>query len=177
MKRENKNILLATDLSNDCRDAYAYAINMASAHSSKISLLHVISSHAVSLENRIKNLFGEERYMEIIEEHENDARSILIGKRKESDLAKAALNKLSYDFSDKRKSSSVAEDKILVKKGDVVEEIISTANEEHIDLLILSSHASSPEESYVSKNIQGVLRLSRVPVIIVPPAGIGIMQL
>ena len=177
MNTENKNILFATDMSNDCRDAYAYALNLATACNGKITLLHVIESQPTSLENRIKNLFGEDRYEEIMQEHENDARSVLIGKRRESDLVKTALSKLTEDFSGMRPEGSVQEDKILVKKGDVVEEIISTANEEGSDLIILSSHAGAPNESFVSKKMQDVIRLSKVPVTVVPPEGIGIVQM
>ena len=177
MKRENKSILFATDMSNDCRDAYSYALRLAAACAGKITLLHVFESHPVSLETRIKNLFGEERYEEIMQEHEQDARSVLIGKRKESDVVKTALSKLADDFSGMRSDFAIEEDKILVKKGDIVEEIISTAKEECCDLIILSAHASSPEASYVSKTIQNVLRLSKVPVIVVPPEGPGIVQM
>jgi nucleotide-binding universal stress UspA family protein len=177
MTTENKNILFATDMSNDCRDAYAYALNLATKCDGRITLLHVIESQPTSLENRIKNLFGEDRYEEIMREHESDARSILIGKRKESDLVKTALSKLTDDFSGRRPEGSLQEDKILVKKGDVVEEIITTANEEECDLIILSSHASSPNESFVSKKMQDVIRLSKAPVTVVPPSGIGIVEL
>jgi nucleotide-binding universal stress UspA family protein len=59
-----------------------------------------------------------------------------------------------------------------VKRGDVVEEIIATANEEENDLIILTAHASAPEESYVSKTIRDIIRLSRVPVTIVPATDI-----
>ncbi|BBO87935.1 universal stress protein [Desulfosarcina ovata] len=172
MNWKNKNILFATDLSNDCRDAYSYALNIATACQGRITLLHVIVAQPVSLEKRIKNLFGDERYEEIMREHEEDARLILIGKRKESDLVKAALNKLMEDFSGVRPESLLQEDKILVKKGDVVEEIITTAHEQECDLIVLSAHASAPEESHVSKAIQTIIRLSKIPVTIVPPSGI-----
>ncbi len=177
MTTENKKILFATDMSNDCQDAYGYALNLANLCDGKITLLHVIESQPTSLENRIKNLFGEDRYEEIMREHESDARSVLIGKRRDSDLVKKALSKLAEDFSAIRPEGSVQDDNILVKKGDVVEEIITTANEEESDLIILSSHAGAPNESFVSKKIQDVVRLSKIPVTIVPPKGIGIVQL
>ena len=177
MTIENTNILFATDMSSDCQNAYAYALNLANACGGKITLLHVIASQPVSMENRIKKLFGQERYEEIMREHESDARSILIGKRKDSDLVKIALSKLTEDFSGRRPEGSVHEDKILVKKGDIVEEIITTAKEQESDLIILSSHASSPGESFVSKKMQDVIRLSKIPVTIVPPKGTGIVQL
>lgn len=177
MNRENKNILFATDMSNDCYDSYAYALKLAAACNGKLTLLHVFVSHSVSLEKRIKNLFGETRYEEIMREHEQDARAILIGKRKETNVIKTALSKLAEGFSGLRADNAIPEDKILIKKGDIVEEIITTANEEACDLIILSAHASSPQESYLSKTIQDVIRLSKVPVIIVPPVGAGIVQM
>jgi len=177
MVMENKKILFATDMSNDCQDAYEYALNLANLCDGKITLLHVIESQPTSLENRIKKLFGEERYEEIMREHESDTRSVLIGKRRDSDLVKKALSKLTEDFSNRRPEGSVQEDHILVKKGDVVEEIFTTAGEEESDLIILSAHASSPGESFLSKKMQDVIRLSRVPVTIVPPKGTGIVQL
>jgi nucleotide-binding universal stress UspA family protein len=177
MTTENKNILFATDMSNDCQDAYEYALDHAVQCNGKITLLHVISAQSASIESRIKKLFGEERYEEIMREHESDARSVLIGKRKDSDLVKTALKKLSEDFADKRPEGSVQEDDIRVKKGDIVEEIITTANEEKSDLIILSAHASSPGESFVSKKLKDIIRLSKVPVTIVPPKGTGIVQL
>ena len=159
MTTENKNILFATDMSNDCQDAYGYALKLATACDGRITLLHVIASQPVSMENRIKKLFGEERYEEIMREHESDARSVLIGKRRDSDLVKKALSKLTEEYSARRPEGSVQEDKILVKKGDIVEEIISTANEEQSDLIILSSHVSSPGQSFVSKKMPYTLSM------------------
>lgn len=172
MNWKNKNILFATDMSDDCREAYTYALNVATAFQGNITLLHVIVSQPVSLEKRIKRLFGEERYEEIMREHEQTAETTLTGKRKRIDLYKIALSKLADDCSSIRADGQLPEDKILIKNGDVVEEIITEAKEGKSDLILLSSHASAPEEAYVSKKIQDIMRLSRIPVMIIPPSGL-----
>ena len=97
------------------------------------------------------------------------AKSKLIGKRKESDLINVALRTITEDALDSSAENPVEDDKIVIKKGDIVEEIIATAMEEECELIILSSHADSPQEAIVSKTIHDVLRHSKVPVIIIPP--------
>lgn len=134
-----------------------------------ISLLHVIDVPALSLETRVKNLFGEDRYEEIMRTHEESARSILIGKRKEGEVIQSALSKFCEESMSSDPGCFLQPDEIIVKKGDVAKEIIQTAEEKESDMIILSSHKGWTTS--VSKVIRDVLLLSRVPVIVVPPTG------
>lgn len=172
MNWKNKNILFATDLSEDCREAYAYALGIATAFQSKMTLLHVIVAQPVSLEKRIKNLFGEERYEEIMREHEQTAETTLTGKRKRADLYKIALSKLADDCRGIRVDGQLPDDDILVSHGDVVEEIMITARDKKSDIIILTAHASAPEKSYISKKMLEIMKISRIPVLLVPPSGL-----
>lgn len=169
MNKQKKNVLFATDLSRDCRDAYNYASDLSVRHKSRLILLHIIESKPVDMNKKIRDLFGEERYEEMMRENESKAKSKLIGKRKESDLINVALRTITEDALDSSAENPVEDDKIVIKKGDIVEEIIATAMEEECELIILSSHADSPQEAIVSKTIHDVLRHSKVPVIIIPP--------
>jgi nucleotide-binding universal stress UspA family protein len=171
MIRDTKKILFATDLSTECRDSYNYAVNLAMICQGSITLLHVIETPPISLEMRVRNLFGEDRYEQIMREHENDTRSILIGKRKETEILQSALTKFCEDAMSSSPGCFLQPDEIIVKKGEVVNEIILTAEEKESDLIILSAHDSGLAGAYVSKIIQDVLRRSRVPVTIVPPRG------
>lgn len=172
MNWKNKNILFATDMSDDCREAYTYALSLATAFQGKMTLLHVIESQPVSLEKRIKKLFGDERYEEIMQEHEQTAQTTLTGKRKRADLYKIALSKLSDDCRSIRADGQLPDDDILIKHGDVVEEIMSTAKEKKSDIIFLPAHASAPDKSYISKKMQEIMQISRIPVMIVPPSGL-----
>lgn len=171
MIRDTRKLLFATDLSIECRNSYNYAVNLAMARQGTITLLHVIETPPVSVEMRIKTLLGEDRYEEIMREHEKDTRSILIGKRKESEIIESALFKFCADSTSCNPGCFLQPDEIVVKIGDVVKEILSMAEERESDMIVLSSHESATTSTSVSKVIQDVLRLSRVPVVVVPPTG------
>ena len=174
-------LLLATDLSEDCRNAYTYAVNLAAACNGRITLLHVIDPEPISmlLETRINNLLGQGTYQEIMQNWENDARNVLIGKRKEVDIIRealikfrTALSRLSEGVENPNIATPLPDDEILVKKGEVVEQIIAAAVEDETDQIILAAHSRSSDEAFVSKTIQGILHLTRIPVTVVPPVRI-----
>lgn len=170
MEHDIKKILFATDLSKECRNSYGYAINLAIACQGGITLLHIIETPPISTEMQVKNMLGEERYEQILREHEKDTRSILIGKRKESEIIHSTLSGYWQDSMSSRPGCFLRPDEIIVKKGDVVTGILSTAKELESDLIVLSAHKNRRSDKSVSKVILEVLRLSPVPVIIVPPA-------
>ena len=174
-------LLLATDLSEDCRNAYTYAVNLAAACNGRITLLHVIDPKPISLllETRINNLLGQGTYQEIMQNWENDARSVLIGKRKEIDIIRealikfrAALSKFADGLENPNVATPLPDDEILVKKGEIVEQIIAAAVEDETDQIILAAHSRSSDEAFVSNTIQGILHLARIPVTVVPPVRI-----
>lgn len=170
MLRDIKKLLFATDLSKECRSSYTYAVNLALACQGSITLLHVIEAPPMTMEMQVKNLLGEERYEQIMREHEKDTRSILIGKRKESEIILSALSKFCEDSMSGRPGCFLQPDEILVKKGEVVKEILMTAKEKESDLIVLSAHKTMLADISVSKTIKDVLKLSPVPVIVIPPA-------
>lgn len=170
MIKDTKKILFATDLSIECQNSYNYAVHLAMDRKGGISLLHVIETPSISLEARVKNLFGENRYEEIMRKHEDDARSILIGKRKETDILQSALSKFCEESMSSDPGCFLQPDEIIIKKGEVAKEIVLTAEEKESDMIILSSHEGWTTS--VSKVIRDVLLLSKVPVIVVPPSGI-----
>jgi len=172
MLKDIKKILFATDLSKECQNAYDYAVSLAMSCQGSITLIHVIERPPVTMETQVKNLLGEERYQHIMREHEKDTRSILIGKRKESDIIQSALFKFCEDSKDSHPGCYLQPDEILITHGDVVQEILSTAKNKESNLIILSAHRQSAvADAPVSSVIKSMLRLSEVPVLIIPPTG------
>lgn len=169
MVRDNKKILFATDLSKECRESYFFAVNLAAACQGSITLLHVVDAPPITMEMQVKNLLGEERYEQIMRDHEKDARSILIGKRKESEIIQSALFEFCEDSAKAAPGCYLQPDDILVKKGDVVQQILSTAEEKKSDMIILSSHKSSLATPLLSRIVKKVLIQSPIPVIVIPP--------
>lgn len=172
MLKDIKKILFATDLSKECQNAYDYAVSLAMSCQGSITLIHVIERPPITMETQVKNLLGEERYQHIMREHEKDTRSILIGKRKESDIIQSALFKFCEDSKDSHPGCYLQPDEILITHGDVVQEILSTAKNKESNLIILSAHRQSAvADAPVSSVIKSMLRLSEVPVLIIPPTG------
>ena len=172
MLKDIKKILFATDLSKECQNAYDYAVSLAMSCQGSITLLHVIERPPITMETQVKNLLGEERYEHIMREHEIDTRSILIGKRKESDIIQSALFKFCEDTRDSHPGCYLQPDEILITHGEVVQEILSTAKSKESNLIILSAHRrAGAEDAPVSTVIKNMLRLSEVPVLIIPPLG------
>lgn len=170
MLKDIKKILFATDLSKECQDAYDYAVSLALSCQGGITLLHVIESPRESIEDQLKNLLGDERYEQMLSEHEQGTRSILIGKRKESDMIQSALFKFCEDRKDSHPGCYLQPDQIVIKHGDIVQEILSTASERQMDLIVLSAHKTIlTRASSVSRIPKNVLRFSKVPVLIIPP--------
>lgn len=170
MLKNIKKILFATDLSKECRDAYDYAVSLALSCQGSITLLHVIESPTENTEDQLRNLLGEDIYGQIMAEREKSTRTILIGKRKESEIIESALFKFCEESTGKHAGCYLKPDEILIKHGDPVKEILATAAEKEIDLIMLSSHKTMlSKASSVSRIPKGILRLSKVPVLIVPP--------
>jgi nucleotide-binding universal stress UspA family protein len=172
MSKDFKKILFATDLSTACRNSYDYTVSLAMACQASITLLHVIERPSITMEAQVKNLLGEDRYEQIMREHEKDTRSILIGKRKESDILQSALFKFCEDAKDSHPGCYLQPDEILIRHGDVVQEILETAKAKESSLIIMSMHRrSSAADSGNPSLIKTLLQLSEVPILIVPPVG------
>ena len=80
---EIKKILFTTDLSKNAKDAFSYALALASRHCADVILLHVLEDYSSSPRSiHLKSFLGEKRWEELKKSHENEARQILIGKKR-----------------------------------------------------------------------------------------------
>jgi len=77
-----KKILFPTNLSRQTRSAFEYAVSVANQFGATITLLHVMEEVSQSASARLKDMLGEERWRELQESQEQEARQILIGKKK-----------------------------------------------------------------------------------------------
>ena len=163
-----KKLLFATDMSKECQYAYDTVVKLALSCQGSITLLHVIEPPPVTIETQVKNLLGEDRYEQLLKAHEKDARSILIGKRKESEIVKAALQKFWKDERDANPDRFLPPDEILVKNGDVADEIVRTAEDKQCDIIILSVPNNLFAKASEPNVINDILRRSKIPVMLVP---------
>ncbi|MBF0302032.1 MAG: universal stress protein [Desulfamplus sp.] len=168
MERELKKILFATDLSNNCRNAFTYAASLSSRYAGAITLLHVMESLPDSVDAIISGFIGQEKWKDIHKQQQNDARMTLIGKRNNQTMIHDAMDAFSKD--ENITDCAYTIDKILVKDGHVVDTIIETSIKENCDLIIMGSHkglfSSGTALGQVAK---GVLKQSKIPVMVIPP--------
>jgi len=169
MNADFKKILFTTDLSNNCSHAFTYAAYMATRYCGNITILHVLESVSESIESRLKGLLGEEKWEMLQSTHLHEARAALIGKKSTLSTIHKALNTFS-DSAQNDECKYVVEN-ILIKEGNVVETILQTAKEEECDIIVIGSNKTMfTESNSLGRRTKSLLKRSRIPVMIIPPA-------
>ncbi|HSH70181.1 MAG TPA: universal stress protein [Deferrisomatales bacterium] len=166
---EIKRVLFATDLSENSRHAFHYAAAIASRFDADMILIHVMESAPHGAQEQLRALFGEEKWSEMQEEHQQSARDVLIGKRTDYDLIRRALDRLCTDANEASARCSFEAVEVLVTQGKVVERILGAAADKHCDLIVLGAHKGLLGKTAVGTIAKAVLHGSRVPVVVVPP--------
>ena len=166
---EIKRVLFSTDLSENSRHAFHYAAAIASRFDADMVLIHVQESAPQSTQEQLRSMFGEEKWLQLQEEHRQCARNVLIGKRTDYDLIRRALDHLCADANAESARCSFEAVDLLITQGKVAEQILVAANEKHCDLIVLGSHRGLLGNTAVGTVAKAVLHGSRVPVVVVPP--------
>lgn len=164
--RVNK-ILYATDLSENARYAFAYAISLANLYEAKLIILHVLIEDA-GIEEKLAGYVGAERLEEIKKQQLEDARQALIGKRKQSETIRRVLNNFCTGVAEGLGDPNCISDEILIQSGDPVEQIIHHTKEHECDLIVMGSHGHGTlADRMIGSTAERVLRRSRTPVLMV----------
>ena len=163
-----KKILFTTDLSNETRQAFDYAISLAEQYEARITILYVMEEFSHASSAYLKTFVGDDKWQELQASHEQEARQVLIGKQRESAIIKDALNEfcdeVQRDYSD---CNYVVED-IVVARGNVVEEILSEVHARKCDMIVMGYYVRGKiEEAVLGSTTRRVLRRSTVPVTLV----------
>lgn len=169
-----KKILFTTDLSHDSRQAFDYAVSLAVQYGATISILHVMEESGWSSKNYARTVLGEDRWEKLRESQEQEARQILIGKKKEGAMIREALAEFCRMAENDHKHSESVLDDIVVARGVVVDEILNTAAERECDLIVMGYHGRGQvEEAILGSTTRRVLRRSKVPVLMVRMTSAG----
>ena len=163
-----KKILFPTDLSQASRNAYAYAVAIAQKFGASITILHVMEDASDEGTTALRDFLGEERWQQLQEHHEQEAREILIGKKREGAMIREALGAFAERAGQELGDSTVKMDEIIVVRGSVVDEIISESIAHNCDLIVMGFSARGKiEEAIMGSTSRRVLRSSNVPVMLV----------
>ncbi|MGD9210302.1 MAG: universal stress protein [Desulfobacteraceae bacterium] len=164
-----KNILFSTNLTQECMAAFDFAVAMATRFQATIVMLHVIEKMPEYVESRLKGLLGKEQWEETFKSHVSDAHEKLIGKRSSSNLIKTALSQFCNDAGIDDTSCDYHTHEIVVSDGEVISDIVKYSKEYECDLIIMGIKEGLISKNSIGATTKGVIRKSRIPVMVVPP--------
>ncbi|MGD9056114.1 MAG: universal stress protein [Desulfobacterales bacterium] len=163
-----KKILYATDLSENARYAFAYAVSLAGLYKASVTMVHVLPEVPALLDQSVIGYISEDRWQEIKSQQMDEAKEALIGKKRGHLAIKEALHQFSEDVKQQQAGDGFTTDDIIVQRGNPVEEIIKSAEESNCDLIVMGTHGHSTlEDVMLGSTARRVIRRSKVPVLVV----------
>ena len=163
-----KKILFTTNLSPNARKAFDYAVSLADRYGGVITVLHVMEEVSPSSDVHIKTFLGEEQWQELQASHEQEAKQILIGKRREGAMIKAALDEFCASVQKDHEECEFMTDETIVTRGNVVDEILALSRDKECDLIVMGyQERGKSKEAVMGSTTRRVLRHSQIPVMLV----------
>ena len=167
-KVEIKKILLATDLSESARYAFAYAVSLANIYGAGITFLHALAETPESLDKGVIGYIGSDRWEEIKKQHYQEAKETLTGKKRDYVPIREVLDQFCEDTKSSHEDYDFVTDEILVTRGNAVEEILEQAEKRNCDLIVMGTHGHGIlEEAILGSTARRVIRRSKKPVLVV----------
>jgi nucleotide-binding universal stress UspA family protein len=167
-KIEVKKILYATDLSENARYAFAYAVSLANLYKAVITLLHVLPDVPNYLDHSVIGYIGADRWEEIKAQHFQEARESLTGKRRDNAGIKEILGQFCEDVKTGSGEQTFDTDEILVVRGNPVEQILTQADKRNCDLIVMGTHGQGTlADAMMGSTARRVLSRSQKPVLVV----------
>lgn len=162
-----KRILYTTDLSESARYALAYAFSLANAYGAELNILHVLADDP-DMEAGIIGYVGEKKWDEIRKRNESEARSALIGKKRDNVAIREVLDHFTRQVQENIGEHDVVMDETIVARGKPVDVIVKTAEERDCDLIVIGSYGHGGlAGAIMGSTAQRVLRRSKRPVLVV----------
>ncbi len=149
-----KKILYATDLSKNSAYAFYYAVDLAQKKGATIIILHSLEPVPAYVRNYIS---GAEKL-----ELENQSEMIVMIEKRLDNFCRKVDNQI---------GSPCVElvSKVIVRVGHPVDEILSAADDEGCDMIVLGNHGKGfLKQTFLGSVSRGVLDRARKPVLIIP---------
>ena len=127
---EIKKILYATDLSENARYAFGYAVSIAHRHDAKITVLHVVEELSSFAHTMVEDIVGKDKLTALRKEKE----AHVIGSIKDRLDEFCRLAK-----SEAPQCPFIVENTIVIT-GQPVDEIVSHAEKVDADMIVMGSH-------------------------------------
>jgi nucleotide-binding universal stress UspA family protein len=170
MVKALKSILLATNLQEYNKVAFDVALSLATHYDARLVLLHVMENLPVRADTMLRWMLDEGQWKKIQEAQVDEARKEMIGKRVSSAVIQTSLEDYCKKKGDDETAYANPLREVLIREGEVVDEIIKTTEEYDCGMIVMAAHGGLFDKTSVSKVIRRVLKQSTVPVLTVPHA-------
>ena len=163
-----KKILFATDLSENARQALAYAVSLSNLYGAGVTILHALED-SPGISAAIMYHIGPEQWAAIQKQQEESARQIIIGKQREdSPAVKEALTGFFKNLAQNFENQRFVLDEVVIQRGNPVDLIIDTAQSRNCDLIVMGTQGHGGlAQMMIGSTAQKVLKRSRTPVLVV----------
>jgi nucleotide-binding universal stress UspA family protein len=166
-KIEYKKILYSTDLSESGRHAFHHAASLTNCYGADLTVLHVIES-GPELDKRLFSYVDEKLWEEIKTRNLEEARDILIKRRRDNVAIKECVGQYCEDVQGNISAKPDVSYNVIVKMGDPVNLIIEEAEAGNYDLIVMGFHGHGPlRTAMMGDTVLRVVKRSKVPVMVV----------
>ena len=166
-KVDIKKILYTTDLSENARMAFAYAVSLANQYDAALTILHVVPEDP-DMDGKLIGYIDAEQWERIKEKNLEDAREVLIGKRRGRATIWDALTQFHENTVSGIEGYRSETDEVIVEKGNPLEIILKVSEEKNCDLIVMGSHGyGTLKDAMMGGTARRVLRRSSKPVLLV----------
>ena len=168
MLKPIQSILFATDLTSNCQQALDFTNVMATRFKATIYLLHVIEQLPGNVDERLKDLLGRHKWEDLVNAQQVNVHRSLTGKTSVNRMVRNDIQNFCKLVGIDDPNCEYKSREILISQGDVAENIIRHAEENHCDLIVMGAKDGLLSKTSVGSIIKSVLSDSKIPVTIVP---------
>jgi arsenite transporter len=155
-------ILYATDLSNTARHAVRYACSIGKQYDAKVTVLHVIPDIVEKLSAEVGVSMADHMGRKEWESFHSK------GIRRAKEAISIRIQETSRDVAREMPQCPLTEENVMVKVGNPVEIIVSTARDGGFDLIVMGTHGHGKfEETIIGSVATEVIRRCTKPVMVV----------
>ncbi len=166
-KIKYKKILYTTDLSESGRYAFNHAASLTEYYGAELTVFHVVEG-GPELDKRLFSYVDEKLWEEIKTRNLEEARDILIRRRRDNAAIKECVGQFCEDVQGKMPDHPAVSYSIVVKMGDPVNLIIGEAEADDYDVIVMGFHGHGLLKAAVmGDTVLHVVKGSKVPVLVV----------
>ena len=155
---EIKRILYATDLSENARYAFGYAVSLADRYNAKISIINVVEELSPFAQSMVEDIVGTEKLQTLQKEK----------KSKVFESIRQRLDEFCQQTIQEIPECSLAVERTIVESGQPVDAIIRHAEEVDADMIVMGSHGQGMlADVTMGSTSRRVLRRCSRPVLVI----------